>query len=83
MVNVIVWRCAIVVWRHIVLAEVRQAEERHAERRREEQERLEARAAEQAEASGDPHGMTDPIRPITRREPPSAVSSAVAAASGC
>ena len=51
-VNVIVWRCAIVVWRHIILAEVRQAEERRAERRREEQERLEKRAAEQASSSG-------------------------------
>ena len=48
-VNVIVWRCAIVVWRHIVLAEVHEAGERHAERRREEQERLEKIAAEKAE----------------------------------
>ena len=49
-VNVIAWRCAIVVWRHIVLAEVNEAGERHAERRREEQERLEKIAAEKAEA---------------------------------
>jgi hypothetical protein len=47
-VNVIVWRGAIVVWRHIILAELRQAEERRAERRREAQEQLEAQAAEQA-----------------------------------
>jgi hypothetical protein len=48
-VNIIVWRCAIVVWRHIVLAEVREAGERHAERRQAEQERLEKLAAERAE----------------------------------
>ena len=44
----IVWRCAIVVWRHIILSELRQVEERRAERRREERERLEAQAAETA-----------------------------------
>jgi hypothetical protein len=49
-VNVIVWRCAIIVWRHIVLAEVREAGERHEERKREERERLEKLAAEKAEA---------------------------------
>ena len=51
-VNVIAWRCAIVVWRHIILSELRQVEEQRAERRREEQERLEKQAAEQANASG-------------------------------
>jgi hypothetical protein len=45
-VNLIAWRCAIVVWRYIVLAELREAEERWEERRREERERAEARAAE-------------------------------------
>src|SRR3954467_9039728 len=45
-VNVIAWRCAIVVWRHIILAEVRAAEEQLAERQREERERMEAHAAE-------------------------------------
>jgi hypothetical protein len=53
-VNLIAWRCAIVVWRHIVLAELRAAEERHFERRREAQQRLEARAAEQAEQAFRP-----------------------------
>jgi hypothetical protein len=53
-VNLIAWRCAIVVWRHVVLAELRAAEERHAERRREAQERLAARAAEQAERAFRP-----------------------------
>ena len=47
-VNVVVWRCAIVVWRHIILSEMRQVEEERAERRREERERLEAQAAEQS-----------------------------------
>jgi type VI protein secretion system component VasK len=47
-VNVIAWRCAIVVWRHIVVAELREEEERRAERVREQREKLEARAAEQA-----------------------------------
>src|SRR4051794_19550647 len=39
-VNVIVWRGAIVVWRHIIVTELRQEEERRAERVRERQERL-------------------------------------------
>jgi hypothetical protein len=47
-VNVIAWRCAIVVWRHVVLQELRDAEERHNERVREERERLQQLAAEQA-----------------------------------
>jgi hypothetical protein len=53
-VNLIAWRCAIIVWRHVVLAELRAAEERHNERRREAQERLAARAAEQAERAFRP-----------------------------
>ena len=40
-VNVIVWRCAIVVWRHIVVSEVRQEEERRLERGASQRERLE------------------------------------------
>ena len=48
-VNVIVWRCAIVVWRHIVLAELHAAEEEHAERRRKQVERA---RAEQPDAPG-------------------------------
>jgi hypothetical protein len=51
-VNIIAWRCAIMVWRHIVIAEVRQLEEERAERIREHQAKLEAIAAEQAEAPG-------------------------------
>jgi hypothetical protein len=53
-VNVIAWRCAIVVWRHIVVTELRQEEERRAERVREQREKLEARAAEQAEQANSP-----------------------------
>src|SRR3954464_15995189 len=47
-VNIIVWRCAIVVWRHVVMAELRAEEERRPEILREHQERMEKRAAEQA-----------------------------------
>jgi hypothetical protein len=48
-VNIIVWRCAIVVWRHVVVAELRAEEERRAEIVRERQERMEKLAAEQAD----------------------------------
>jgi hypothetical protein len=48
-VNVIVWRCAIVVWKHIIVTELRQEEERRLERVREQRERLEKLAAERAE----------------------------------
>jgi hypothetical protein len=51
-VNVIAWRCAIVVWRHIVISEVRQLEEARAQKIREHQAKLEAVAAEQANAAG-------------------------------
>jgi hypothetical protein len=51
-VNVIAWRCAIMVWRQIVIAEVRQLEEARAEKQREHRETIEARAAEQANAAG-------------------------------
>ena len=44
-VNVVVWRCAIVVWRHIILSEIRQVEEERAERRRQEIERMNAGTA--------------------------------------
>jgi hypothetical protein len=43
--NVVVWRFAIVIWRHIVIAEIRQLEEEHAEKvrvQREERERIAA-----------------------------------------
>jgi len=49
LVNVIVWRCAIIVWKHIILSELRQEEERRLERMREQQERLAKMAAERAE----------------------------------
>jgi hypothetical protein len=51
-VNVIAWRCAIIVWRHIVIAEVRQLAEARAEQLREQQKKIEAVAAEQAKAAG-------------------------------
>src|SRR3954451_21998080 len=53
-VNIIVWRCAIVVWRHVVIAELRAEEERRAEILREHHERMEKIAAEHAEAANDP-----------------------------
>jgi|SRR3954451_2186743 hypothetical protein len=48
-VNVIVWRSAIVVWKHIIVSELREEEDRRAERAREQRERLERLAAERAE----------------------------------
>ena len=50
-VNVIVWRCAIVVWRYIVLHELRQVEESRIERARAHRERMEKLAGEQADGS--------------------------------
>jgi hypothetical protein len=54
--NVIAWRCAIFVWRHLIVAELRRAEEVYAERRRAAREAAERRRAEaqaaQAESSG-------------------------------
>jgi hypothetical protein len=51
-VNIIAWRCALVIWRHIVISEVRQLEEERAEQMREQREKLEALAAERADAAG-------------------------------
>ena len=52
--NLIAWRCAIFVWRHLIVAELRQAEEIHAERRREAREAVEKRrAAAKAAAAGN------------------------------
>jgi hypothetical protein len=51
-VNVIAWRCALVVWRHIVISEVRQLETARAEKIREHQAKIEKVAAEQASAAG-------------------------------
>ena len=48
-VNVIVWRAAIVVWRHIIIAEVRAEEERRAESYRARQEALKKLAEAAAE----------------------------------
>jgi hypothetical protein len=45
--NVVVWRFAIVVWRHIVIGEVRQLEEELAEKLRVQREERERIAAEQ------------------------------------
>src|ERR1700754_1815340 len=39
-VNVIVWRCAIVVWKHIIVTELRQEEDRRIERAREHREQM-------------------------------------------
>ena len=50
-VNVIAWRCAIIVWRHIVLHELRQVEESRIERARAHRERMEKLAGEQADGS--------------------------------
>jgi hypothetical protein len=55
-VNVVVWRFAIVAWRHIVLHELRQVEEHRIEQARLQQERLEKLAAERAEAEADASG---------------------------
>jgi hypothetical protein len=49
--NVVAWRCAVFVWRQLIIAELRQAEEIHAERRRKALEALEQRAAAAAEAA--------------------------------
>ena len=48
-VNVVVWRCAIVVWRHIILHELEQVAEHREEQTRLQRERMEKLAAEQAE----------------------------------
>jgi hypothetical protein len=48
--NLIAWRCAIFVWRHLIVAELRQAEEVYAERRRTAREAIERRRAAAAEA---------------------------------
>jgi hypothetical protein len=45
--NVVVWRFAIVIWRHIVISEVRQLEEERVEKLKAEQEERERLAAEQ------------------------------------
>ena len=48
-VNIVVWRCAIIVWRHIVLNELQQVAEHRQEQMRLQRERMEKLAAEQAE----------------------------------
>ena len=45
--NVVVWRFAIVIWRHIVISEVRQLEDERMEKLRAQQEEREKQAAEQ------------------------------------
>lgn len=49
-VNVVVWRCAIIVWRHIVISELRAAEDDYDARRREVSEQIAARAAAKTES---------------------------------
>jgi len=49
--NVVAWRCALFVWRQLIVAELRQAEEVYAERRRKATEAIEQRAAAAAEAA--------------------------------
>jgi hypothetical protein len=51
--NVIAWRCAIFVWRHLIVAELRQAEETYAERRRAAREAAERRRAEARAAAAE------------------------------
>jgi hypothetical protein len=55
--NVIAWRCAIFVWRHIIMTELRQAEEIYAERRRAARETLERRRAEAQAAAAEKSGF--------------------------
>jgi hypothetical protein len=45
--NVVIWRFAIVIWRHIVISEVRQVEEERKEKIKAQQAEREKRAAEQ------------------------------------
>ena len=45
--NVVIWRFAIVIWRHIVISEVRQLEEQRMEKIKAQQEEREKLAAEQ------------------------------------
>jgi hypothetical protein len=50
--NLIAWRCAIFVWRHLIVAELRQAEAIHAERRRAAREAIERRRSAAKAAAG-------------------------------
>jgi hypothetical protein len=45
--NVVIWRFAIVVWRHIIVSEVRELEEQHKEKLKAQQAERERLAAEQ------------------------------------
>jgi hypothetical protein len=49
--NVVAWRCALYVWRQLVIAELRRAEDVYAERRRTAIAAIEQRAAAAAEAA--------------------------------
>jgi hypothetical protein len=55
--NLVAWRCALFVWRHILIAELRQAEEIYAERRRAAIEAAERRRAEARERQADGIGF--------------------------
>jgi hypothetical protein len=58
--NVIAWRCAIYVWRHALIAELRNAEAAYAERRQAAVEAAEKRAAaaKAAAEQGSPFGAS-------------------------
>ena len=49
-VNVIVWRAAIVVWKHVIVSELRQAEDEYAARMAAARERLAEQARQQMQA---------------------------------
>ena len=49
-VNVIVWRCAIVVWKHVIVSELRQAEDEYAARVAAARERLAEQHRQQMQA---------------------------------
>lgn len=46
--NLVAWRCALIVWRHVLVAELRNAEQIYAERRRAAVEAATKRAADNA-----------------------------------
>jgi small-conductance mechanosensitive channel len=52
--NLIAWRCAIYVWRHIIVSELRQAEEAYAQRRRAAREAAERRREAAKAAAENP-----------------------------
>jgi hypothetical protein len=55
--NVIAWRCAIFVWRHLIVAEMRRAEEIYAARRQAAREAVERRRAEAKKVAAENSGF--------------------------